>query len=330
MLSKSSAIRTFLKVFLFTGIAGLCLLTTIGYFSLSTLINAQAEARYEKQTKQLTSQIGERMETHADVLYRARAFVLVNRTPTQAEWETFFANQEVFHQEKGVDAVSFSRYQSGPKQSIIEQSLSRQHKTVLQITPAGERPEYLPIVVVATASPTASKAIGFDLLSEPLRKATITEARNSGKAALTPPISLVPDNERAVLMVLPVYVENNQLYGFISAVYYTDSFMRGIFDTEVSSGLATEIVDTTSQQEVFKSPINVKGATTTRNDKIAISGREWLITYAAPSQVFGDGHLVPYIVVIVGSVFIIGSLITARAILKLTEPQPDKNKRSNA
>lgn len=318
MLSKYTSLRNFLKLFLFIGLAGICLLTAVGYISLTMLTKTEAQSKYEKQTRQITNRIGERMEYHANILYRARAFLLVDKTPTEAEWQTYFGNQEIFQQDNGVDAIAFSRYMTGSRKDI-EKQLLNDHEVAMKITPEGERSEYVALTLVASVNPAAPKAFGFDLLSEPVRKAAIENSRISNAPTITSPVSLVPDGRQAVIMVLPVFIEGDQLYGFISAVYYTDSFMTGVLDTNENSTMSTAIIDTISHKEVYKTKTAVKGASITRSDALDMSGREWSVNYAAPSTSFGDGHLIPYMVLTVGTVFIIVTLFSARVILKLTD-----------
>lgn len=318
---QKPAFRSILKILLFLGIAGLSLMTTIGYFSLSTLIASQNQTKYERQTKQISTLIAEHMNTHADILYRARAYILVNRTPAENEWETFFNNQQAFQSNVGIQSVAFSPYLKGKSQAAAEKEVSQKHKTTLKITPAGNRDEYAPLTLIASTNPAAYSAAGFDILSEAVRREAVTKAKTTGQPILTPPVQLVGYGQTGVIMVLPIYIEGNQLYGFVTAVYTTDSFLHGLIDTDLVGGLSTEIIDANSNQAILKSGAAVKGATVTRTDKMAIAGRDWIINYAAPSQVFGDGHLVPNIILAVGSIFILVSIFAARTILKLTDPK---------
>lgn len=318
MLSKITPLKVLVRLFLFISIAGVCLLTAIGFVSVSALTKAQAQARYEKYTKQITSQIGERMENYVGILYQARAFLLVRSEPTQAEWEAFFDNQGIFQGQSEVDAVGFARYMRGT-QKQVEQELSKERSEPLKISPEGQRSEYLPLVNIAKANPTSSPpAFGFDLLSEPVRNAAITEARNTGSPALTAPVSLVPSGKRAVIMALPVYIEGNELYGFVTAVYYTDSFAEGLLDSD-NGQFVTSIKDKTSEQEIYASPNQVKGTSTSRSDALKMGNREWMIAYSAQAQAYGDGRYIPYAVLFVGIVLIVGLLSASRLILRYTD-----------
>jgi CHASE1-domain containing sensor protein len=309
------------KILFFVIICCLTVLTLVAYFSLTTLVKAQEIKAYESATRKITDNLGENLKSSGDILYSARAFIVYNKTPTQQDWEQFFYNQHIF-EDAAVDGIAFSRYGVNTSIPNLEKKLSSEHKSTITITPNVPQAEYLPIVVAATANPSAAKPIGFNLLSDKTRADAIHTARNTGKPVITPTVKLMPSGRDGIIMVLPVYTEDNQLYGFISAAYFIDTLVRNALGKEVPV-VKANIVDSIRNKEIYTSYADVKGKSITRSDKIEVGGREWIITYEASANNYHINtsslvHLVPFI----GAFVIISTVYTAKLILNIVGKPP--------
>src|SRR5262245_19951742 len=60
------------------------------------------------------------------------------------------------------------------------------------LVPAADRPEYFPVYFMENLSGN-EPALGFDLFSEPRRRTALERARDTGRAAATPPVRLVQE-----------------------------------------------------------------------------------------------------------------------------------------
>jgi len=113
-----------------------------------------------------------------------------------------------------------------------------------RLVPAGTRPFYVPIYMLEPLSKNRP-ALGFDLNSDPERRATLESARDSGLPHATGPLRLVQESGKQLgfLVLLPVYREGSpaqkQLAGYVSAVFrigdlVTDAFGAQAHDGEIS------------------------------------------------------------------------------------------------
>jgi hypothetical protein len=91
-----------------------------------------------------------------------------------------------------------------------------------QLQTAGDRPEYVPVIY--TQSQSRLSPLGYDLLAQPLRRATLERADRSGHMAVSQPLHLVgidPAYARGVLLVAPVTEEGaakGSAQGYVMAV----------------------------------------------------------------------------------------------------------------
>lgn len=103
-----------------------------------------------------------------------------------------------------------------------------------EIVAAAERPQYYPLHFVAPAEHEAV-GIGYDLGSDPLRRAAIEAATRSGKPTATTPLQLVtePPGTSTILVVQPVYVApgTDRLRGFVTGTIHLEELLRGVRET---------------------------------------------------------------------------------------------------
>jgi PAS domain S-box-containing protein len=113
-----------------------------------------------------------------------------------------------------------------------------------------------PVHDVAPAVGESRRAIGLDLLREPLRRAALLQARDSGSIAITRRLRLLMDApgtpENGFLMVLPLYARGQPLgtvaerrqhhLGWVFAVFRMSDLMSSLYG-EGTPGLALRIHD---------------------------------------------------------------------------------------
>jgi signal transduction histidine kinase/CHASE1-domain containing sensor protein/FixJ family two-component response regulator len=119
---------------------------------------------------------------------------------------------------------------------------------------AGRREEYFP-VSIAEPHKGNELAIGLDLAAEPVRRAALLRARDTGQAVATGQITLVQGehHESGFLVVAPIYkrgaptatVEDRRanLDGFVLAVFETADFMQEVFSRLTPAGIDVHFFD---------------------------------------------------------------------------------------
>ncbi len=113
----------------------------------------------------------------------------------------------------GVQALIWAPVVPDEQRTAFEQSMAHEgfaHFQILErnaqggLVPASKRREY---VVASYNEPfeTTSGGIGFDFTSEPVRRAALEQARDSGEATATAPTRLVVGDEPGFLIFWPIY-----------------------------------------------------------------------------------------------------------------------------
>lgn len=117
-----------------------------------------------------------------------------------------------------------------------------------------EQAEYFPVYYMEPLAGN-EQALGFDMVSEPLRRRAIVAARDSGKLVSTEHVRLVQekDQQSGFIVVLPVYARHastntiedrgKNLTGFVLGVFRTGDFFFKSFESLLSKGLDVRVYE---------------------------------------------------------------------------------------
>jgi len=113
------------------------------------------------------------------------------------------------------------------------------------LVPAAARPDYVPIYMLEPLGRNRA-ALGFDLKSDPERRATLVLARDSGLPHATGPLRLVQESagQLGFLVLRPVYRQSgvtpeqrsDELAGYVSAVFRIGDLVEDAFGPQAHNG----------------------------------------------------------------------------------------------
>lgn len=307
---------------------GIGLLTIVGFSIARREVVTERSSRFTEHTKAITEDVTRNMNQAIDALYLARSFVLVNRTPSQNDWETFLLTQRIFDGNNSVMAISLARYGKSVSRAQFASQLSAQHGDPITITPSSDHADFAPIVTVARNTPGIGRSVGYDILSEPGQRKAVLAARTTRDIQISEPLKLFPSGNQGFLAVLPIYVENNRLYGFVNGVFRSESLLEKLTSPSKIEDIAVTIRDEEAPDvELYASKLSTENRPLTRSDTVEVGGRQWKITYNAPTEKFSNTLLsfTPITVLVIGSAFTILSIFVSSSIMRLLQA-----KRGNA
>ena len=126
----------------------------------------------------------------------------------------------------------------------------------LNIVPAPERSEYELVTFIGPQSRSSPKAIGFDMASDPARRATLELAASSRSAAMSGRLKPIVESspERDVIAIfLPVYAEGDDAtnkvserispVGYVYASFTPDAFLTDIEKVQAEKEVAIRLFD---------------------------------------------------------------------------------------
>ncbi|SDS10957.1 sensor domain-containing diguanylate cyclase [Pseudomonas prosekii] len=205
------------------------ILTGLLAWGTLNLFHHQLRQRFQLLASERYSRIEERFEDQEQRLDGLRRFFANSGSVSRAEFDGY--TEPLLHR---TQAYSFAERVSREERPAFEREVRgqgfadfsiRELKASGELQLAGDRDEYVAVLYSQTLSRLGSP-LGYDLLAQPLRRATLERAAQSGRMAVSQPMHLVsvePAYARGVLLVAPVQREQNpvgstQPFGYVMAV----------------------------------------------------------------------------------------------------------------
>ncbi|RKZ11650.1 hypothetical protein DRQ32_05465 [bacterium] len=185
------------------------------------------------------------------------------------------------------------------------------------LRPATTRPEYFPVYYV---EPVAGNepAIGFDLASNPVRRAAIERARETRLPSSTGRVTLVQetDSQFGALLFFPVFDRDGQLKGFVLGVLRAGSLLQGALAHLRERRLEVTLFDATAPEDSsFLARFSDGVLEATRGNEplqadpgkfvsaglIHVADRDWIIQCRpVPGSSFAKESMAPLLALLVG------------------------------
>lgn len=305
-------------------------------------IRVQAETRASsgaQETAAITGAIRERLRLHAQFLRSLQAFASTHAQLDMTAWRRFAEQIDVGGSLPGLFAFGYASAVQAGEKNAFEFSLRRQvDRSSFRIFPESAGEMALPITFIAPATAELQSVIGFDLLTEPLRRQAIEAATTRREIAMTGPITLATDRGQrrpGFLLLDALYRPGMPLdnadqrrrafAGIVLTGYRTEEFL-GALKQSSQSAFTLSVFDEnlTGEASGTTTPTLIYDADPTRETKagqpffhheIDFGGRNWILHfYPRPNQ--DDGLLDPALLTLYGG--LTGSLLLALLVFHLS------------
>ena len=267
------------------------ILTLSAWYISSEQVQRLSDERFSRETSQVVELVTERLDLYENALWGAVSMIDSNYGDiTYPQWFDYANSLHLDESNPGINGIGIIH---NVKPDQLQNYLARERiwRPDYKIHPKHDRPEFWPITYIEPVV-TNSKAVGLDMAFENNRYEAVKKARDSGKAQITGPITLVQDSRKTpgFLFYAPFYkqgfkpdsVEERQelIVGVAYAPFIVFRFMQG---TLASEKRLVSILISDAGEKLFSDADNNMGQLDdidpeplySVNKKVSIYGREW-------------------------------------------------------
>ena len=280
---------------LFTLVAGLIFTVAATWF-VANYFEVKTRAEFNDTVGVITEDIQARVEACTALLRGCSGLFAVRRQVTPGEFHAFVGRLRVSEDYPGVQGIGYAQRVRPPEREAFVARMRAQGSSCFAVWPEGERDEFYPIAYLEPTDRRNQAAIGYDMFSDPVRRAAMESARDSGNALISGKVTLVQEIEGATqagfLIYVPVYREGDvpgtvserraALQGFAYSPFRADDFFREILSPP-SEIVGLRVYDSPGQAEgqllhasMAKPPRPGRFQTTRR---LEVAGRAWLLRF---------------------------------------------------
>ncbi|HEY9380455.1 MAG TPA: PAS domain S-box protein [Burkholderiales bacterium] len=270
----------------------------------------RAQLHFAFAVEQVEQAIQERVSLHESALRGARGHLADDAFISEAEWQRYLQGLNIQHY-AGLETVGLAMRVPAADKALYIKAMRALGRDDYQINPPGERPLYFPVTYLEPVLKEYEPFIGFDMWTDPARRAAMQRATRDGTLAVTERIALVTNAVEPVYgfsMFLPVYAGGGvpptvdqreaRLVAFVFSPYTMSQFMDGVFAAGDIDLLTLRVFEGArrdagallydSATHFNPSPLG-QPPRFERFDAIAVGGAKWTLQFAT-SALFDEAH----------------------------------------
>ena len=232
------------------------LLTIFSSLQVKQSLEEEAVRRFSFACDQATLKIDDRLNTYAMILRGGAALFAASDSVSRRDWRTYVDTLRASEDVPGVQGIGFTQVIRPEELASHIARIRSEGFPEYSVRPPGKRDLYTSIIYLEPFRDRNLRAFGFDMFSEPVRRAAMEQARDTGNAALSGKVELVQETGKDVqagtLMYVPVYrqgapldsVEQRRaaLLGWAYSPYRMNDLMSGIIsDWTKSAGNTVDL-----------------------------------------------------------------------------------------
>ncbi len=225
------------------------ILTYIEWKNAKADIINDAKRSFKFKIDEASSIILKRMHTYEQVLLGGIGLFAASDTVTREEWKIYVENLKIDKNFPGILGIGYSYNFRHADSLKIASAMQKEGFQDFKVLPEGVREEYSIVIYIEPFNGRNRLAFGYDLLSEPIRKSAMIEARDNGQTTITGKISMARETEYNIqagfLIFIPFYLKNYQattvekrrelFKGFVYSPFRMKSLMQATFGNELEN-----------------------------------------------------------------------------------------------
>lgn len=199
---------------------------------------------FNEITRDITSSFVNRLHEHNQVLLGGVGLFKAKQEVSRDEWRRYVASLKLDENHKGILGFGYSAWITPEEKPAHIKSIRAEGFPGYLIKPEGDRPVYTSIIYLEPFDWRNQRAFGYDMYSEPIRRAAMDRAIDSGLTSIAARITLVQetdvDKQSGMLMYLPLYrqgastasIENRRkaIRGFVYSPIRMNDLVYGTLD----------------------------------------------------------------------------------------------------
>ncbi|MCC2657216.1 MAG: Sensor protein (histidin kinase domain) [Panacagrimonas sp.] len=229
------------------------------FFYVSATEQRRQTAEFDEEAMEFGASLQKALDSNLQMLTAVSSFHAASRHVERQEFETFVAAMLPHY--TAVQTVGWSPWVSSAERDAFVQAMRRDGEPEFDITersasgalvPAGVRSEYTPVSFIVPED-LNGQAIGYDLLSEPVRGDAIRRAMRSRSATATGWLHPVQDPvpRPSTILYLPLYGSDPaEAPSLASAVLRIEPLLEAAFVGLSATGLHVRVSDATADSTV--------------------------------------------------------------------------------
>ena len=153
-------------------------------------VRDEGRLRFDREVGRIAMAISNQVRVHAQVLRGAAGLFDVSPQVSRDTWRAYVDRLKLEQNYLGIQALGFAEVVTRDE---VQEHVRRMRAAGFpdyEIKPGGERPVYAPEILFEPVNPQNLPALGFDILSDPVRAEAVQHALDTGDVAVSAEVQL--------------------------------------------------------------------------------------------------------------------------------------------
>ncbi len=276
--------------------------TIVATIYVSRQIEEKDKLRFENQINRTVTSIKGNLDTYIALLRAGSGLFAAQNDVTYEEFEEFFQKVELRKYYPGVQGIGFSLKVPEGNQDTLVQMMRSQGIVDFTMYPQPVHEDTHAIIYLQPLDERNKRALGYDMYSDPVRRAAMTRAALTSQPTMSGKVTLVQEidekKQAGFLIYLPVYSDGNipdteeerreSLIGYVYSPFRSEDFLNAIINRSINPLIEYEVYDGERIDEnsllYDSNPFeieNVPGSHYQSTRKISLANHTWTIVFTS-------------------------------------------------
>jgi PAS domain S-box-containing protein len=235
------------------------LLTTCLSIYVQWTVEGERQVRFNNAVFEIQTRISSQLQLYQYAVFQTRGIFVADPRVSRQEFHDYIANLDFSKTYPGVQGIGFAeRVPKANLRSFVAEMRKSGFSNFKVWPEEPPRDDYFSIKYIEPFDWRNQRALGYDMFSDPARRAAMELARDTGRATITAKVTLVQETEKDVqpgfLIYVPIYRKDlpvktieqrrNALVGYVYSPFRAGDLFDAIFVRKVDqSHLDFEIFD---------------------------------------------------------------------------------------
>ena len=263
--------------------------TAVVAFQMRRTVDAQDRERFAAAVDRVHDGIRDRIDTYIAILHAGAGVLGGRAVPTSQDFHAFTGRLQLQDRYPGIQGIGYTARIGPGELSQVVAAQRRSGTPDFHVWPGDPREEYHAILYLQPLDRRNRAAIGYDMFTEPTRRAAMERARDSGRAAATAPLTLVQEideiKQPGFLIYVPLYDGGSvptgvderraRLRGFVYSPFRAGDLFDGILGRNPRPRAGFELFDGVPSAATLLHRTSVNSGRFTAMRTIDVAGRRW-------------------------------------------------------
>ena len=259
--------------------------------------------RFGEHADNVTKDIAKQFDRYNKLLWGCAGLFPATAEVTREIWQAYYEYRQIPALYPGIESIGFARVIRPAQLARHIEEIRAEGFPDYTVRPEGARDLYTPVIFIEPFDEQSRRIFGHDLLSEPVYRAVLERARDSGEITVSEMVKPAAENgwdtRPTFLMVVPIYAKGMPLTsseerraaseGYVLGAFILDDLLRGIFtesahmvDFEIYDGARISPETLLLDSRVFSHlPGDERRPMFTSQKTLELYGHQWTLAFAS-------------------------------------------------